>query len=43
MELKRKVRYDDEDQVVTVTRKAVAALNIEGADKGAEDNIEIEN
>jgi hypothetical protein len=43
MELKRKVGYDDEDQVVAVTRKAVAALNIGGADKGAEDNVEIED
>jgi hypothetical protein len=29
-ELKRKVGYDNEDQVVASTRRAVAALNLEG-------------
>jgi hypothetical protein len=36
-ELKRKVGYDDEDQVVAVTRKAVAALNLRETNEGAED------
>jgi hypothetical protein len=43
MELKRKVGYDDEDQVIAVTRKGVAALNLAEANKGAgEDDIEID-
>jgi hypothetical protein len=42
MELKRKVGYEDEDQVVAATRKAVAALNLGKKNTEGED-IDVDN
>jgi hypothetical protein len=41
-ELKRKVGYDEEDQVVAATRKAVAALNLGDADGEIEEDIDVD-